>query len=84
MTDPPQGVTTPFFQISQMPSIIDMQQSNLKPNQRFFPGEPEEYQAITLEAFGKHDKARGWEPRTDPRWNPLQIGAYYRGYDREI
>jgi len=67
-----------------MPSIIDMQQSNLKPNQRFFPGEPEEYQAITLEAFGKHDKARGWEPRTDPRWNPLQIGAYYRGYDREI
>jgi len=54
-----------------MSGIIDMQQSNLKPNQRFFPGEPEEYQAITLEAFGKHDKARGWEPMTDPRWNPL-------------
>jgi len=32
-----------------MSGIIDMQQSNLKPNQRFFPGEPEEYQAITLE-----------------------------------
>jgi len=31
-----------------MSGIIDMQQSNLKPNQRFFPGEPEEYQAINL------------------------------------
>jgi len=35
-----------------MSGIIDMQQSNLKPNQRFFPGEPEEYQAI-MDMTGK-------------------------------
>jgi len=61
-----------------------MEQSNLKPNQRFYPGEPGTYHPLSLEASGEIAKARGWEPMTDPRWNPLQIGAYYRGYNREI
>ena len=80
----PSSAASQFFQFSQSESIIDMEQSNLKPNQRFYPGEPGTYHPLCLEALGELAKARGWEPMTDPRWNPLQIGAYYRGYNREI
>jgi len=72
-----------------MSGIIDMQQSNLKPNQRFFPGEPEEYQAINnsdtpIEAcryFGETHASYGWNRQLDPRWTDQQKEAYHEGYN---